>query len=295
MALNERNTDGLERDPLLDRLYAQTGLEEPGAGLDATIRAAARREVQARPHALGARLRRWRLPISIAAVVMLSVSVVTLMREEGADRFEEGLPPTMVEPRAPTARPGGDADLKAKESADSLGRAQVPEPQALPAPAAGLTTPSAEEARRTRRLDAPATEQVKPAEPSTADIRERAAGAANESTSQRPASSAPAKRPSPRAARVLDAPAPSTKGALVETEEDSAGKRALKKSERSLMDSRVDALAKDLERASPEAWLEKIERLRREGRNEEADDLVVEFRRRFPEHPMPVREGVRGN
>ncbi|MDH3286731.1 MAG: hypothetical protein OEP48_03255 [Betaproteobacteria bacterium] len=295
MALNERNTDGLERDPRLDRLYPQTGLEEPRAELDATIRAAARREVQARPHALGARLRRWRLPISIAAMVMLSVSVVTLMREEGADRFEEGLPPTMVEPRTPAASPGDDADLKTKESADSVGRAQVPAPQALPAPAAGLTAPSVDEARRARRLDAPAAGQLKPVEPSPAEIRQRAAGAANESASQRPASAAPAKRPARRAARVLSAPAPSTKEALVEAEEDSAGKRELKKSERSLTESRVNALIRELEGASPEVWLEKIERLRREGWNEEADDLVVEFRRRFPEHPMPAREGARGN
>jgi hypothetical protein len=229
--------------------------------------------VQARPHALGARLRRWRLPISIAAVVMLSVSVVTLMREEGADRFEEGLPPTMVEPTAPTAPPD-DAKFKTKESADSLGRAQVPASQALPAPAAGPASPSADEARR---LDAPASGR-KPAE-LPAESRQRDAGAANE-----PASSAPERRP-----------APSTKGALVETEEDSAGKRALKKSERSLRDSRVDALVQDLMGASPETWLEKIEWLRREGRDEEADDLVVEFRRRFPEHPLPIQERARGN
>jgi hypothetical protein len=295
MALIERKADGLERDARLDRLYPQTGLEEPRAELDAAIRAAARREVQAGPYALGSRLRRWRVPISIAAVVMLSVSVVTLMREEGANRFEEGLPPPMAEPKAPAALPDGDAKLKIKESADSLGRAQVPAPQAMPAPATGLTTPSAEEARRTRRLDAPATRQGKPAEPSPADMQQRAAGAANESTSQQPASAEPAKRPARSAARVLSAPAPGTKEALVEAEEDSAGKRALKKSERSLTDSQVNALVRELEGASPKTWLEKIERLRREGQKDEADDLMVEFKRRFPDYPLPEQKGALGN
>lgn len=296
MALNERDTDGRERDPRLDRLYPKTGLDEPRAELDAAIRAAARREVQARPYALGGRLRRWRLPISIAAVVMLSVSVVTLMREEGADRFEEGLAPTMMEPKAPAAPSDGDANLKTKESADTLPRAQVvPAPKALPAPAAGLNAPSAEQARRARRLDAPVAGRAKPAEPFPLESRQGAADAVDEALSQRPAPTSPAKRPARSATRALGAPAPGAKGALIEAEKDAAGKRALKKSERSLGDSRFDAVVRELEGASPEVWLEKIERLRREGRNDEADDLVIEFKRRFPEHPLPIQEGARGN
>jgi resuscitation-promoting factor RpfA len=296
VALNDHNTDGLERDPRLDRLYAGTRLEEPRAALDAAIRAAARREVQARPHALGARLRRWRLPISIAAVIVLSASVVTLMREEGADRYEEAFRPRAAEPTGPAVPPLDDADLKAKERADAPGRVQRPPPQAPPAPAAGFAAPSVEDTRRARQPDAPPAQGVKPAEPFTAEIRRRAADAVNESTSRRPTSAAeaPEEKPQPGAARVLGAPASSIPAAPLEAESESAGTRALKKSERPLMESRVDALIRELEEAPPKAWLEKIALLRREGRHAEGDELVAEFKRRFPQHPVPIQEGARG-
>jgi len=290
MAVNERNTEGEERDPRLDRLYAQTGLEEPRAELDQAIRAAARREVRARPQALGARLRKWRLPMSIAAVVVLSVSLVTLMREEGVDRLEEGLPSTTAEPEAPAAPSLGDTQLKATGGANSPGRAQAPAAQALPAPVA-------EPAQRARRLDAPAANRGKPAEPFRAETRQRATDAAKESASPQPApaAEAPEKTPARGAGGALRAPASSIPPVPAETEQDLAGKRALMKSERTLTDSQLDTLLRELDGASPEAWLEKIEALRRQGKTDEADKLLAEFRRRFPKHPVPLPDGGSGN
>jgi len=49
----------------------------------------------------------------------------------------------------------------------------------------------------------------------------------------------------------------------------------------------VTALLKELEPQAPEKWLEKIEALRREGRKAESDELLAEFKRRFPTHPLP--------
>jgi hypothetical protein len=297
MALNQHNTEGAERDPRLDQLYARAGREEPRAELDQAIRAAARREVQARPQALGAGLRRWRLPISIAAVVVLSVSVVTLMREEGADRSEEGLSPTTLEPGAPAAPSYGDAKKKAGKSVTTPSGAQPPAPQALPEPAAELTAPSAKESQRAGRVDAPAVRRTQPAEPFAAEPRQRAADAMKESVSQQsqPAAEAPAKAAAPGAARALRAPAATMQAIPSETEQDTAGKRALEKSERSLSDSQTKALLQELDGAPPAVWLEKIEALRREGKRHEADDLQTEFRRRFPKHPLPVHDSGQGN
>src|SRR5690606_39308200 len=39
--------------------------------------------------------------------------------------------------------------------------------------------------------------------------------------------------------------------------------------------------------ANPEQWLREIERLRREGREEEARTLAQAFRREHPDHPLP--------
>lgn len=52
------------------------------------------------------------------------------------------------------------------------------------------------------------------------------------------------------------------------------------------LDSR--ALAKrEVQAESPEKMLERIAALRREGRFKEADDLYMEFKRRYPEYKIP--------
>ena len=69
--------------------------------------------------------------------------------------------------------------------------------------------------------------------------------------------------------------------------------QALKKSERSHMDDRVARLVNALDRGDPKSWLEKIQALRREGQDEEADALIAEFKRRFPAYPIPQAEADR--
>ena len=44
----------------------------------------------------------------------------------------------------------------------------------------------------------------------------------------------------------------------------------------------------DLERQPPEKWLERIEELRQASRTAELNDLLAEFRKRFPDHPLPA-------
>jgi hypothetical protein len=49
----------------------------------------------------------------------------------------------------------------------------------------------------------------------------------------------------------------------------------------------VAAQLKELDKQPPERWIERIEVLRREGRVADADELLAEFKRRFPAHPVP--------
>jgi hypothetical protein len=51
--------------------------------------------------------------------------------------------------------------------------------------------------------------------------------------------------------------------------------------------SDVSQLLKELDKAPPERWLEKVEELRRAGRQVESDELLAAFRKRFPDHPAP--------
>ena len=128
MALNEREMGGAdgsaERDPRLERLYREAAREGPPAQLDAAILAAARREVGARPRPLSSALRRWHVPVSIAAVVVVTVSLVILVKEEGGERIGEARVPPVAAPADPSAV----APTQAPRAA------AAPEPAAEPLP-----------------------------------------------------------------------------------------------------------------------------------------------------------------
>lgn len=121
--------DNLAPDPLLARAYAAAADEAPPATLDAAILAAARREVSAGPRAaVGApaaarpgSVRKWYVPMSVAAVLVLSVSLVTLMREEKGDELYQPPPaqaPRSAEspPAAPTAQPAPPAAVSERSA-----------------------------------------------------------------------------------------------------------------------------------------------------------------------------------
>lgn len=72
-----------EDDKQLSGLYAQTDREQPAAHLDAAILAAARRETGARPHpAFSPFSTNWRVPVSLVAVLVLSIGLVNLMDDD---------------------------------------------------------------------------------------------------------------------------------------------------------------------------------------------------------------------
>jgi hypothetical protein len=184
------------RDLQLAGYYREAAREEPPVRLDAAILAAARREVGAGPRPIASRwLRSWRLPMSIAAAVVLSVSLVTLMLEKGQDRFSVPMPDGAAGTAPPSAR--------------------------APAPKAAKQPPAAEESRE----PTPLLRSERP----TAEMR-----------------AAPPASP-----------------------------------------MRKSTLLREFEDQPPEKWLDKILELRRDGRDREADELLAEFRKRFPEHPLP--------
>ncbi len=119
--------DGTERDARLTALYRAAAGEEPPPALDDSIRAAARRAVSSRPQRVSSPfIRSWRVPLSIAAVMLLTVSLVTVMREEAPEITS---PPGGV-------RPLGEADhmrdgpaVDAGESTTAVPKTLVPHAQ----------------------------------------------------------------------------------------------------------------------------------------------------------------------
>jgi hypothetical protein len=166
-------------DDLIAKRYRALGREEPPRELDARILAASRRAT--RSHS---RPRRWALPLSIAALVVLSVSVTLQMQHE---------------------RP----ELAEQSSAPAQASKSVAPPPAAPAPLA--------------------------------------------------------------ADKVMRAPAPERR-----LEKSAAG--AMAPQARPSLESSGEA---------PERWLARIAELRRDGRDDEADRQLAEFRRRYPGYRIP--------
>lgn len=123
------------RDPQLDAAYRAGAAEVPPARLDDMIRAAARREAGSRPQPL-ALTQRWRMPLAMAAVLVLSVSLVLTLREHGADRLDA--PPLVSLEPAPAsvapAQPAPEASTLATSPAAAPREGKAPAVPAPPAP-----------------------------------------------------------------------------------------------------------------------------------------------------------------
>ncbi len=82
--MNTEN-DNVQNDEQLSGLYRQTTNEQPPQHIDAAILAAARRETDSRPHpAFSPFSSNWRVPVSVAAVLVLTISIVNLIQDDDA-------------------------------------------------------------------------------------------------------------------------------------------------------------------------------------------------------------------
>ena len=271
MALNERDVS----DPRLELLYRDAAREAPPAHLDAAILAAARREVGARPRALSSVLRRWHVPVSIAAVVVVSVSLVILVKEEGGERIGETRIPLVAAPAEPSAAAPAPATAVAKQAA----KPQVESP-----------APSEHRTLREDSTHAPALNQLKDA---TRGERDSASAPMREPL--RAAQSRPAQTPAEAPATADTATAGRRAAASAEPSQEQAGGLGTDAvSARSMARALAVKPAEQdrppvwqgLEKEPPEKWIVRIEELMREGRAAEAEEMRTEFKRRFPEHPL---------
>jgi hypothetical protein len=267
-------------DKKLARRYRELSREEPRAALDAAILAASRRAV-AQP----SWSRRWAAPVSIAAVLVLAFGVTLQMQREVPGI--ESAPPSQRQEPAPAAS------------------APVPEQAVAPLRDANVAPPKARaEAPQRKSAAAQPALRVPPPEPAGANVIARPLAkeerAPAEGPAPFPAASAPATMNAPAATRVAPsapayAPAPSpsasTAGALA-TPTEAAAQSAVQPSA-ARMAPRLKAESADaiqpVQRAaiSPtgaERELERIAKLREEGRDADADKALEQFRRDHPDY-----------
>lgn len=240
-----------DHDDKLTRRYRELAREEPRAALDTAILAASRRAT-ARPSAS----RRWAMPVSVAAVLVLTVGVTLRMQQDqpgietAVPQSSQPLAPAAAPESVPTQSPSPPPSVKAKDKLSA--------------------------ARQDSRNQAPKKIQLPPARDSL--LKEEAQAVRAES---KPFADAPAKSAAPplsdpaAAAAPRPATAPAAQGFATRMKREAAADSA-----RALQSAPLAATEQERE-------LERIARLRIEGRHAEADKALEEFRRKFPDFRIP--------
>jgi hypothetical protein len=236
-----------ERDPRISQRYRSLGSEEPSRELDQTILAAAHRAAD-RSHAplvTPAGRHRWYFAFGAAAILVLAVAVTVQVERQQPDA--EALQEVF-----PVNRDEQKEDKRAEVEK------QLESPRALSDAPQPRTREARKQPAQQRPPAAPQATEVKPQLSVEAqDMSSPPAGAASEADRRARADVQP--KEVQRRAEPQAAPAP----------------RA------SILQGRVAASAAP---ENPERVLERISELRKEGRHDEADKLLAEFRQRYPDY-----------
>jgi hypothetical protein len=277
----------------LDAAYRAIAREEPRAAIDDAILAASRRAV-AKPSAA----RRWAAPVSIAAVLVLAFGVTLHMQQESPGIASPDLatapPPAAATTAAPEpAAPAQTQPLPQRQGERRLESAVAKKPVAPPPPAKlnVQAKPDREQPRAMEERDRGFRDDVSPA-PERKDLKAKVAPAEpsvlhkETAAMQVPVPQAP---PAPAAraaapASAYSAPSPAAPAAAASAPA-AIGEMRLK---RETANQAPAAFAADAQAADEFARdLEAIAKLRAEGRHEEADKALEEFRRKHPGYRIP--------
>ncbi len=226
--------------------YRAGSTEQPRAHLDAAILAAARREL-----ARSRFTRNWYLPASIAAVLVIGVSLALMTSD-----IEDPLPP---------------ADKSAGVAADKAKQAPASElkheRQARPAPRPGIER----ESRPSRERSASSDRE--------AGTRQNMAAERAPSVAAAPSAVAPASAPTLRQleAAATTQPVAEQRDALADSAQEKRATAPLRKE--------VPSPGEPAD--PPEEWLKRIGDLLRNGRTAQAREQLAEFRRHYPDYHLP--------
>ena len=301
----------------LDAAYRALAREEPGAAIDDAILAASRRAV-AKPSAS----RRWAVPVSIAAVLVLAFGVTLNMRKESPGIESPTLDSYSGEPPASGTTAAPETQAPAEPPQERMLESKIaPKPAAPPAPApakklAVQPKPDREQPRAMEERDRSLRDEARAA-PERKDAKAKAAAAdetflhkeANVKQEPMPQAIAPASpaarmqaAPPVATAPVSNVPPPVTSRATASPPAPAASAPApapivdaarLKREavgsvtgERGLAAQapagRADTPSDEITRD-----LEAIAKLRAEGQHEKADKALEEFRRKHPGYRIP--------
>ena len=313
--------------------------QEPSPALDSAILAAAHRAVASRPQAVPARqpllrLTRWRVPLAMAASILVGVLIAVLFipEETGpgtqilvqapeASQMEEWSqaeppPPARMNELAPR---GSSVDAK---SAPKPARPEVADRYIRERSARATVAPSRKVLdQASESLDAAKERQVPEAAPPLLakpeykeDLLAQRAGAfdRNVGRDETPVPAAqeesvaqaqqtllmgglpqPSQASPPEPAGMAQVPEPESVAPVVEAAPASeplrfaAADMPAMKMKPAQSEAADKPATQEVEAKHPQAWLEEIEKLRRDGKIKEARKSLAEFRKRYPNHELP--------
>jgi hypothetical protein len=249
-----------EIDPKLSRLYREASTEGPPAALDAAILAAARKQLAKPQRRERSSWVRWMAPASALATLVVAVSLAFLIERERPETLD-GTAIREIPPR-PQSPPPASTTESAKPKAPDRAAPAATEKKEVPAiaPPAQAPAASAQVPRLGAPAQAPAPRSAEPAPPAAQAFPAESRAKASESKTTRESNVA-----SDAALGGAGAAAPAAPAAT-----------------RKLAPLRQQAI-----QHSPEAWLEEISRLKREGRDKEAEEQLAEFRKAYPAYAVP--------
>ena len=279
------NEDDDLRDMELTRLYRETAREQPSSELDARTLAAAR--AAASPLATPAAtswISSWRIPVALAAAIVLSFTLTLLVREG-----EEGPTPAPDQPVASPGAPQSNAgpahtapNVSPPPAAEGSAAvpSQLPPADAAPARRDARVPAAAERLSESADAPVPKLEGFVP-EPTAGAAAARepkamqaapdvAAGGESRAGMMKDRQQSESARP--QALAAPPAPAATTAATALPGQIAPAPGRA--------------GMAEKAER-SPEQWLAEIRRLKQAGRAVEAETSLAEFRKRYPQYALP--------
>ena len=264
-----RESDREFSEPV-SRRYRELGAEEPPRALDEAILAASRRA--ARPWT-----QRWAVPLSLAAVLVLSVTVTLRIQHEQPGIESPATAPKEVASVPPAPAQETPLKLKAENKLKPV-----------------IAQPEREQREQQEKLavkdeSKPAVRiEPKPFATEPRELGRAAAGASADALSSR--------------SDVLRGPAESGATGAITRQAEERTSRDAEAAARAPQVGPVQALAKRAEPAraaasappaakavaeTPERELERIAELRRQEKHDEADKALAEFRKRYPDYKIP--------
>lgn len=304
--MNESNG---HRDHKLSSVYREGAWPEPSRQIDQAILSASRRAWREQPF-----FKRWAPALAVAATVLLTSSLVLKVYLAQPDAVSPSGPEKPPEPGAGQAPAAEQATGPVRPQAE----APAPQPVTTPPPGFSSSMDAGEAARLDRmqrdlstlKLSTPPSESPAPksslAEKSAPPAKKEAADALQRRPAA-PQANAPvsvfgAAPPAQQAARAVGKPAqpftqtaapprPETQGQEAQPAQTPPLTAPETRQAPNLATSQAAAVsagsaAKGAERP-PQAWIEDIRKLMKEGKSEEAGGQLADFKKRYPDYVLP--------